>query len=112
NARSLSCDCQKVSCSSFTHPRRGDRVSNCDLRGSEIADRFGASPVETQSDCCSAAHVHAGAQGSNGSVSEGTISTCPMHPQIRQAGPGFCPICGMALEPELASAGAAPAPEL
>jgi heavy metal translocating P-type ATPase len=27
------------------------------------------------------------------------IYTCPMHPQIRQAGPGHCPICGMALEP-------------
>ncbi len=26
--------------------------------------------------------------------------TCPMHPQIRQEGPGSCPICGMALEPE------------
>jgi Cu+-exporting ATPase len=30
----------------------------------------------------------------------GTIYTCPMHPQIRQVGPGTCPICGMALEPE------------
>ena len=29
----------------------------------------------------------------------GTIYTCPMHPQIRQEGPGTCPICGMALEP-------------
>jgi Cu+-exporting ATPase len=29
----------------------------------------------------------------------GTIYTCPMHPQIRQVGPGHCPICGMALEP-------------
>ena len=29
----------------------------------------------------------------------GTIYTCPMHPEVRQAGPGFCPICGMALEP-------------
>jgi Cu+-exporting ATPase len=28
-----------------------------------------------------------------------TIYTCPMHPQIKQAGPGDCPICGMALEP-------------
>ena len=28
------------------------------------------------------------------------IYTCPMHPQIRQRGPGHCPICGMALEPE------------
>jgi Cu+-exporting ATPase len=30
--------------------------------------------------------------------------TCPMHPQIRQKGPGSCPICGMALEPVVASA--------
>ncbi|HEV8259915.1 MAG TPA: copper-translocating P-type ATPase, partial [Burkholderiales bacterium] len=42
----------------------------------------------------------------------GVIYTCPMHPQIRQVGPGFCPICGMALEPELASAETAPNPEL
>jgi Cu+-exporting ATPase len=28
------------------------------------------------------------------------IYTCPMHPQIRQEGPGNCPICGMTLEPE------------
>ncbi len=34
---------------------------------------------------------------------KGTIFTCPMHPQIRQEGPGSCPICGMALEPELPS---------
>jgi Cu+-exporting ATPase len=27
------------------------------------------------------------------------IYTCPMHPEIRQVGPGSCPICGMALEP-------------
>jgi P-type Cu+ transporter len=45
-------------------------------------------------------------------VPAGTIYTCPMHPQIRQVGPGVCPICGMALEPELASAEAAPNPEL
>ncbi len=29
------------------------------------------------------------------------IYTCPMHPEVRQVGPGSCPICGMALEPEL-----------
>src|SRR6266568_4740777 len=45
-------------------------------------------------------------------VPEGAIYTCPMHPQIRQVGPGICPICGMALEPEVASAEAAPNPEL
>ena len=43
---------------------------------------------------------------------EGAIYTCPMHPQIRQVGSGSCPICGMALEPELATLEAAPNPEL
>ena len=42
----------------------------------------------------------------------GTIYTCPMHPEIRQVGPGSCPICGMALEPEVASLDAAPNAEL
>jgi Cu+-exporting ATPase len=45
-------------------------------------------------------------------VPEGAIYTCPMHPQIRQAGPGNCPICGMALEPEVASLDAPPNAEL
>ena len=45
-------------------------------------------------------------------VAEGTIYTCPMHPEIRQVGPGSCPICGMALEPEIATADSGPNPEL
>ncbi len=45
-------------------------------------------------------------------VPEGAIYTCPMHPEIRQVGPGSCPICGMALEPELPSAADEPNPEL
>ncbi len=45
-------------------------------------------------------------------VSEGTIYTCPMHPQIRQVGPGACPICGMALEPEIMTADTPANPEL
>ncbi|MGE0564909.1 MAG: heavy metal translocating P-type ATPase, partial [Pseudolabrys sp.] len=45
-------------------------------------------------------------------VIEGAIYTCPMHPEIRQVGPGACPICGMALEPEIASADTGPNPEL
>ena len=40
------------------------------------------------------------------------IFTCPMHPEIRQQGPGDCPICGMALEPALPSLDDAPNPEL
>jgi Cu+-exporting ATPase len=46
------------------------------------------------------------------SVPDGTVYTCPMHPEIRQIGPGSCPICGMALEPEVASLDAAPNAEL
>jgi Cu+-exporting ATPase len=45
-------------------------------------------------------------------VPDGTIYTCPMHPEIRQLGPGSCPICGMALEPDIPSADAGPDPEL
>jgi len=42
----------------------------------------------------------------------GAIYTCPMHPQIRQPTPGNCPICGMALEPEIATGEAGPSAEL
>ncbi|MBR1164931.1 heavy metal translocating P-type ATPase [Bradyrhizobium elkanii] len=42
----------------------------------------------------------------------GTIYTCPMHPEVRQVGPGSCPICGMALEPEQVSLDDGPDPEL
>jgi Cu+-exporting ATPase len=44
----------------------------------------------------------------------GVIYTCPMHPEVRQIGPGTCPKCGMALEPEDVSAavGEGPNPEL
>lgn len=40
------------------------------------------------------------------------IYTCPMHPEIRQKGPGNCPICGMALEPEEVSLEETENPEL
>jgi Cu+-exporting ATPase len=44
-------------------------------------------------------------------VPSGTIYTCPMHPQIRRSEPGNCPICGMALEPEVATAEQGPSAE-
>jgi len=44
-------------------------------------------------------------------VPAGAIYTCPMHPQVRQPGPGSCPICGMALEPEVATADTGPSAE-
>ncbi|KFC70287.1 Copper-translocating P-type ATPase [Devosia sp. LC5] len=42
----------------------------------------------------------------------GMVWTCPMHPEIRRNEPGSCPICGMALEPELPTADTGPSPEL
>jgi len=54
-------------------------------------------------------HLHehgrcSAASGQPSATPEATIFTCLMHPQIRQVGGGACPICGMALEPELAAA--------
>jgi len=45
-------------------------------------------------------------------AAEGTIWTCPMHPEIRRDEPGSCPICGMALEPLIVTADSGPSPEL
>ena len=45
-------------------------------------------------------------------VIPGAIYTCPMHPEVRQVGPGSCPICGMALEPERVTLDEGPNPEL
>lgn len=50
--------------------------------------------------------------GKQGSQQDGVIYTCPMHPQIRQLGPGNCPICGMTLEPAVVTADMGPSPEL
>ncbi len=45
-------------------------------------------------------------------VPPNALFTCPMHPEIRRQGPGSCPICGMALEPMVPTAAAAPNHEL
>lgn len=42
---------------------------------------------------------------------EGVIYTCPMHPQVKQIGPGNCPICGMTLEPEAGTTDTGPSAE-
>ncbi|MES2631859.1 MAG: copper-translocating P-type ATPase [Pseudomonadota bacterium] len=54
----------------------------------------------------SASAVKSGEPGNAGEY------TCPMHPQVRQIGPGNCPICGMALEPVIASSDTGESPEL
>ncbi len=61
-------------------------------------------------------HAHAPAVAAAKPVAKGDRGqveyTCPMHPQVRQMGPGSCPICGMALEPVLATADQGQSPEL
>ena len=69
----------------------------------ECRSKFEAAPEQ---------YLEKAAEPRQAEVPAGTIYTCPMHPQIRQAGPGNCPICGMALEPEVASLDAPPNPEL
>lgn len=51
--------------------------------------------------------IDAEAAGLQEAVSESTIYTCPMHPEVKQDHPGSCPKCGMALEPMVAPAAAA-----
>ena len=73
-------------------------------RGKFVADpaRFLAEPTHAP-DAAAHEHVHhPAAPLPTKPALEGAIYTCPMHPQIRQDHPGACPICGMALEPEIA----------
>lgn len=62
------------------------------------------------------AHAPAAAGPATQAVPKGDAGqaeyTCPMHPQVRQRGPGNCPLCGMALEPVLATAETGESPEL
>ncbi len=60
-------------------------------------DKFVADPTRYTSGAGEPASAPADA------APEGTIYTCPMHPEVRQDHPGDCPKCGMALEPELPS---------
>jgi P-type Cu+ transporter len=87
-----------------TTPHRHDHAGHTYFFCSDrCRTKFAAAPTH---------HLKPGQQTQQTSVPAGTIYTCPMHPQIRQPGPGHCPICGMALEPEIASADAGPDPEL
>jgi Cu+-exporting ATPase len=65
-------------------------------------ERFKANP---------AAFLQTSAEHAQAAPSD-VIYTCPMHPEIRQKGPGSCPKCGMALEPEMAQLDEGPNPEL
>src|SRR5689334_8295891 len=57
-------------------------------------------------------HKHAAPASPAPAAPVDAIYTCPMHPEIRQVGPGTCPKCGMALEPEMPSMEEGENPEL
>ena len=73
---------------------------------------FCSSSCETKFKADPVAYVGGSAPPPPAAVPEGTIYTCPMDPEIRQIGPGICPICGMALEPELVTLDEGPNEEL
>ena len=56
--------------------------------------------------CCRGEHAEAEPGKNYDNVPDdfdGTVYTCPMHPEVREPGPADCPLCGMALEPETIS---------
>ena len=57
-------------------------------------------------------HLRSALHPKRASTAKEVEYTCPMHPQMRQMGPGSCPICGMALEPVVATADTGESPEL
>ena len=85
---------------------------------SRCLEKFKADPAaildKTQKGqaCCGCGTKGAAPKSTAPAVDEGAIYTCPMHPEVRQVGPGSCPLCGMALEPLLATAEEGPSAEL
>ena len=76
--------------------------------GPRCKEKFGAEPARYLKRDAPAAKGAAPAS----STAAKRIYTCPMHPEVRQEGPGACPKCGMALEPETAGAEEGENPEL
>ncbi len=120
---------EHMHCESHSHEHRRDDVSGnlqkdpvCEMSVDPRTSQHNAEHEGKQYHFCSSdcrekfvvdpQRYLSGRTRSQESVPEGTIYTCPMHPQIRQVGPGSCPICGMALEPEVVIADAGPNVEL
>ena len=74
-------------------------------------DKFAADPNRYLNPEPDPAVLHP-AMGSLPHAAEGTVWTCPMHPEVRRDGPDSCPICGMALEPLEPTLEEGPNPEL
>jgi P-type Cu+ transporter len=90
-----------ISAAKYKHSHAGRRWYFC---SQHCLDKFAAEPERYAKAAGKPAPLPA--------ATPGAIYTCPMHPEIRQAGPGNCPKCGMALEPVAPSADDQPNPEL
>ena len=78
--------------SRWTHEHAGQRYHFC---SAHCLERFRADPGRF----LERAPVAAPPAAVGVSTAPGRVYTCPMHPEVRQLGPGACPKCGMALEP-------------
>ncbi|KAB2676386.1 heavy metal translocating P-type ATPase [Brucella tritici] len=87
--------------------------AGCKEKFESAPNQFAATPIQASAPAPEGhGHHHPATHPAGADVPEGTVWTCPMHPEIRRDGPGSCPICGMALEPLVASAEAGPSHEL
>jgi Cu+-exporting ATPase len=76
-------------------------------------EKFSANPVTpSKEEAQPAAQGRASAHRLDSPLHGNDVHTCPMHPEVRQQGPGVCPKCGMALEPEMPSLEEGENPEL
>jgi len=93
----------------YRHELGGHAYFFCSER---CLDKFKAEPDRYLNPPAHDPAVTKPALGALPQATEGSIWTCPMHPEIRRDGPGTCPICGMALEPLEPIADEGPNPEL
>ena len=80
--------------------------------GRSCVDKFTANPQKYLAASHTPGHAHSHHADPPAVARPDAIYTCPMHPEVRQIGPGTCPKCGMALEPESADASTDENPEL
>jgi len=92
NARAEETSC----CATSTNSRAAHCCSSADKGAHHRAAHHHG---ESAASACHAHHAHHGHAAAKTAAAPDAIYTCPMHPEIRQVGPGSCPICGMALEP-------------
>ncbi len=86
------------------HNHKHHDHSHCEMKKAE---------EEAKKSCCHHDHHHSEkAKSADIAAGANVIYTCPMHPEIRQNGPGNCPICGMALETETITGEEGENPEL